>query len=498
MLQTTVFWAACLAFYALFLRYETYFQLNRVYLLGTFCFGLCLPLLTAPIVSNIVPPQEMVVYIKPALLGAKATGTQIATAAWSYPRILWLLYSIGAGLASVRFAIGIVQILRLVWTGEKQIYEGYTIIYDEKVRAPFSFLKYVFLTTDFKNENQSNEQQNIENQLIIQHEIAHIKQKHSFDVLLLALVGIFFWWNPCLYFYRYALRNTHEYLADEAATASTSRKNYGKLLIEYALRLQTKAAFSTAISNSFFHSQLQQRIFMLTKPQSANLALSKYALLFPLFCGIFFAFNTAVFGQTQNQTKNLTPTHFVDMEQFLKVKTIKNLNTLLGLLQTAEIQSFEMTRVKPDGDPVTYANLTGEMERPTEKLIAETTLNDKIYFDKVIIKEDGNMRTVAAVFKVVKMEGVSQKVDAQKMINAHQNKDICAILGLPETVEIQRFELTYHKPDHDPMTTTSPYADGVRHLLVKAKAGDTYYFDQVVIKDGETMRYFSAVCKIVE
>jgi beta-lactamase regulating signal transducer with metallopeptidase domain len=491
MIQMTAFWAICLAFYWFLLRQETYFQLNRAYLLGTLLLGLYLLLPHAPVVSNVLPPQDMVAYLKPTMKTAAAATTEINTLFWTYPRVLWLLYGLGCMLAFLRLVVGLRYILRLANSSKKVAYGDYTLVYSEKISAPFSFLKYVFIHTNFENEIQT-----IENKLIIQHEIAHIKQKHTFDILLIELVGIFFWWHPLFYFYKNLLRNTHEYLADAAATADTSRKNYGKILVKYALRLQTEAAqtnlYAPPIAHSFFHSQLQQRIFMLTKPSSATVALGKYTLLFPLFCGLFFSFTTAIFAQERSKAM------YLPAQSFLKIKTMPNVGTLLGLHPSAELQSFMITLVKPQADPIVYENLGPQLEDKSLFLMQQAAVGDTYYFDNVIVKEGNETRKIAAKFTVVAIEGITQKVDARKFRSAHNNQDILTILGLSSDIQIESFELTYHKIDHDPMTSYSTNAEAITRLCQKAAAGDTYYFDQMVVKDGETVRYMSAICKIVE
>ena len=68
---------------------------------------------------------------------------------------------------------------------------------------------------------------------IIQHELAHIRQKHSLDIIFLEIVTLLFWINPIGYFYKKSIRKVHEYLADKATLAYQNNKRaYSNLILK--------------------------------------------------------------------------------------------------------------------------------------------------------------------------------------------------------------------------------------------------------------------------
>jgi len=97
---------------------------------------------------------------------------------------------------------------------------------------------------------------------ITRHELVHIKEHHSIDVILLEVLTILFWCTPLIYLYRRSIRNVHEYLADEKVLQKTTKKQYGQLLLQ-----QFQQGKSIAMANNFIHSQLKKRIQMMTKNQ---------------------------------------------------------------------------------------------------------------------------------------------------------------------------------------------------------------------------------------
>ena len=95
-----------------------------------------------------------------------------------------------------------------------------------------------------------------------------------------------------------------------------------------------------------------------------------------------------------------------------------------------------------------------------------------------------------------------ERVSAQKFIAIQSTKDLARLLDLPDSVEIQRFEMTYHKKDTDPTTflNETPELDAnTKRMAQWAVPNDTYYFDNMYVKTGETVtRIGGRVCRIVE
>ena len=60
-INSTVIWSVSLLFYFFFLRRETFFHWNRVYLNGTFILGLMMPLFSFGATSEVNPYNATVV-----------------------------------------------------------------------------------------------------------------------------------------------------------------------------------------------------------------------------------------------------------------------------------------------------------------------------------------------------------------------------------------------------------------------------------------------------
>ena len=112
---------------------------------------------------------------------------------------------------------------------------------------------------------------------VIQHEMAHARQFHSADILLLECVKILQWFNPFIYILQRLLKETHEYLADEAVLEQNSDSaGYRLLLLSQVFGIQP------GISNYFNHSLIKKRFTMMSKEKSPIIRQVRYLLVLPV------------------------------------------------------------------------------------------------------------------------------------------------------------------------------------------------------------------------
>lgn len=241
-------------FYVLLLRKETFFQLNRLYLVSAALLSFMIPVIQANWVQNLFITQQVkyTLYSSPVLVyNFKPTEESPV----SIGEVLLILY-----LAGIVFLSG-----RLIW----QLFKLKKVISQPVSAVSYSFFKKVKLNADGE-----------ENAAIATHEDVHARQWHSADVLLVELVMIVNWFNPVVYFYRRAIKHIHEFIADRhAVKAGTDKADYAMLLLSQTFHTPTND-----LVNSFFNkSLLKERIIMLQKNNSHRMALIKYGLSAPLF-----------------------------------------------------------------------------------------------------------------------------------------------------------------------------------------------------------------------
>jgi TonB family protein len=262
-------------FYVLMLKMETFFQLNRIYLIMAALLSFFIPVIQSNWVKNlfITKTVQYSIYSSPVMVYRfkPAQPTHI-----SVEQIVLAVYLIGSVFLLARF----------VW----QLLKLKKLIADPQSEFAWSFFRKIKLGHDVKNRNT-----------IAAHEHVHALQLHSMDVLLMEIVLIFSWFNPVVYFYRIAIKHIHEFIADShALKMGTDKAEYALILLS-----QTFNAPVNHLVNPFFnHSLLKQRIMMLQKKRSNYAALMKYCLSAPLFI-IMLIFSSA----TVNTAKTL---HFIN------------------------------------------------------------------------------------------------------------------------------------------------------------------------------------------
>jgi hypothetical protein len=193
--------------------------------------------------------------------------------------ICLLLYSVVSLFFILKIVWGLRYIKRLIKNATKSKENGITLIEVKDSKMAFSFFNLLFIDPAMSQRNT-----------IVKHEMVHINQIHSLDILLFELIKISSWFNPITYFIKDDIKLIHEYLADE----ETTQKDIAKY--EYALFLiqNSYGNQEVILTNQFFNSSiLKNRISMLNQKKSAKWARLKLLFIIPLVGSMLFLSTTA-------------------------------------------------------------------------------------------------------------------------------------------------------------------------------------------------------------
>ena len=159
----------------------------------------------------------------------------------------------------------------------------------EKI-VPYTFLHYIFV-------NKKTYQSNTVKEQILTHELAHVQQKHSLDVLFIEVLQNLFWFNPIFRYYKKAIQLNHEFLADDAVLKSHQN------ITEYQYVLLNTIAQNNNIylASNLNYSLTKKRLLMMTTPSSKTKILLKKLLVLPLTAGFIFAFAQRVEAQEKKK-----------------------------------------------------------------------------------------------------------------------------------------------------------------------------------------------------
>lgn len=279
--------------YYLVLEREKIYRFNRIYLLFSIVFSSIIPLITIKIrttVSLISP----IVYQSANSIQGTVTQQTFPSVNENITRVnfLLLMYLCVTLYLFIRFIVNVIVLFIKIKNSDSVPYQDAKIVLTRDNHAPHSFLKYVFI---FKEDYFKG---NIEKE-IFNHELAHVRQRHSLDILFIELITLFAWINPIIFLYRRAIQLNHEFLADEFVVNSvTSPHDYQLLLLDKA-----KQPSVLVLSSSFNYFQTKKRIIMMTKKTSFRTAILTQIAIIPIIFIIGFLFSTRLIAQDPNTGK---------------------------------------------------------------------------------------------------------------------------------------------------------------------------------------------------
>lgn len=312
-IQIVLFQTLFLLVYDLFLRRETFFNYNRIYLLLTSVFSMVLPFVKLPELRK-VTTQETVIRLPEVFIGEASNidtnpylVEQINEAAITNSQLpIWqIVLYIGVVLAALVFIVKIAKLYFIKSNNPKRWKGNILIVNLLKSSAAFSFFNTVFLGDKIPSSERNT---------IYEHELVHVKEKHSLDLLFFEVLRILFWFSPLVYMYQSRVKELHEFIADAKAVKHQGKSSYYQSLLHQILDTN-----SLSFTNTFFKKSLiKKRIIMLQKSKSSQKSLFKYALLLPVIFAMLVYTSTEVKAQEKSDAKTEMNQELSD-EELLKI-----------------------------------------------------------------------------------------------------------------------------------------------------------------------------------
>ena len=363
--------AACLAvfylFYKLLMSRDTFHRFNRFALLGLLVLSSLLPLVEASVNSPAAVQETMLTLEQLLLLAdiqpegeSMAAATPSATVLWL--RAALLVYLTGIVFFIVRNLCSLARLGRLIRQGKREALDSYLpdrkeknvrlVVHDHDI-APFSWMHWIVIARKDLEENGRE---------ILIHELAHIRNRHSWDLLLADLCIFVQWFNPAAWLLKQELQNIHEYEADETVLREgVNARNYQMLLIKKAVGTRLYS-----MANSFNHSSLKKRITMMLKKKSNPWARLKYLYVLPLA-----AIAVAAFARPEISS---------ELDEISAVKV----NDLTAIMKTEEVKS-------PEKHPAKEIKVQGQvLEKSTNAPVVGASVIIKGTTSGTITDLDGN------------------------------------------------------------------------------------------------------------
>lgn len=221
LIKSSLSLCALLVAYYLFLEKEKMHQFNRFYLLFSLLFSFTIPFITIEIIQEISHQETTSNFIP---MG-EITSMPIIEDPTNYWLIAaWSLYGIITFILLFRFVLNIWKLNARTKTNPTIDYKNAKLVLVKEKTLPYTFLNHIFINeTDYHDRK-------IEDELYT-HELIHVKQKHTLDILFIEIVKVIFWFNPLFIFYKKAIQLNHEFLADEKVVKSHNNVSFYQNLL---------------------------------------------------------------------------------------------------------------------------------------------------------------------------------------------------------------------------------------------------------------------------
>jgi len=264
-LKSVAISAVLFGYYWLFLRNRVFHRWNRGFLLATVVLAMVMPLVPLPgfFAWTVEAPgwRGVLHAVAPGRWvedSGRGGGAVAFTAGLDWSEWIYWGYGLVVCWLGFVFLRELAFIARLYRRYARERRGDVLFLLTREPGTPFSFLKTIFWNIEIDPES-------IEGRQMLRHELVHVRQRHTLDLLLLRPLMIVFWFNPFFSFIYRELRTLHEFEADRFAVGEGDGLAYAELLVQQTLENRQPGLF-----HSFFSSSIKRRITMITQLSLVN------------------------------------------------------------------------------------------------------------------------------------------------------------------------------------------------------------------------------------
>ena len=286
LLKSVILSGIFFGYYTLFLKNTIYHAYNRFYLLASMALSLAIPFFKLSMFSvteeQAAGAKQLLIYL-----------TQLPASPVQEEYIAWeiIVIAVISSLFVSYLVYSVLRIFRLKAMNSKTLMGEFTFIETDLDEAPFSFFSNLFWKKSISIEDECGRK-------ILQHELSHIREKHSWDRLFSQLICSVFWMNPFNWIIQKELQNIHEFIADRDAVGTGEVDAFAKMLLKtyYGNHFLNP-------SHSFYYSSIKRRIIMLTTSNIPKYAYLRKVAVLPMLAFIMALFSIQLSAQETKENK---------------------------------------------------------------------------------------------------------------------------------------------------------------------------------------------------
>ena len=370
------------------LRNKLFHQWNRFYLLAAVLLSLIAPIIQISIEHHSAEDNNKAIQLLQAIQGNDYLDEIIISSHQSLSIQQWMMMMY-AFISSVFFTgmiISFLKIFSIIQSHTAQWLQNIKFINTNLQGTPFSFFHFIFWNEKIDLQTQTGLQ-------IFQHELVHVKEKHTIDKLLMQLILVLFWCNPFFWLVRRELKMIHEFIADKKAVGQ-----HGTAALAAMILNSTYPSQFSSLTNQFFQTSIKRRLAMLTKIQNPKINYFSRILALPIIALTVLAFTL--------RTKNVSPSIKTNEGMDLKHQLVKNRQDTVPHLkgtvknnQVSVVLNNEKKTVLTSGEIIfnSIKNLTSPNSiviLNSERVDISSLKGKKIVFKKLTIYDKNNEEAI--------------------------------------------------------------------------------------------------------
>ena len=382
--------AFCLAafyiFYKFLLSRDTFHKMNRIAILTCMALSCLIPLVKYTVKESTIVNQPML-ELEDFLTVSVEQPAEVTEVNWM--AVLVLVYLLGTAYF----------LFRDIWSIGKLAYfihhcrvvgreDSCTILTHSKKLAPFSWMHYIIISESDLNEN---------GEVFLEHEKAHIRNGHSWDLLVAEAFSILQWFNPASWLLKTELQNIHEYEADDSVLKKgIDAKTYQLLLIKKAVGTRLYS-----MANNFNHSSLKKRITMMLQKKSNTWARAKLLFVLPVTVIAVAAFAHPEVASLSSELSGITSEDLSStVDKVREIAPIEQVKGTKTLKEDKDTIIFEVVDEMPE-----FPGGTGEMMKYISKSVKypEDAFKNNVQgrvMVRFIVTKDGSIKNPEVVRSV--------------------------------------------------------------------------------------------------
>lgn len=270
-------------FHLLFFSMDSFYIRNRLSLLLVLLLPVFLPLLNVvshPADTGFSQTSVAIYSIMNSENMVDETLSERISSVNANNLLVWIYLS-GLIIFIIRDVISITGTINIIRKGRVHQKAFPKIVISGADHPAFSFFPYVVIPEKVFESSKYED--------ILGHETVHVRQGHTFDLLLCELFIAFQWFNPFVWLIKRSIILNHEYQADNSSIKSLdNKKKYQYTLLNIPANVRT-----IPLAHNF-SGLIKKRLVMINKKPTGNIAAMKTILALPVVAILllFFSFRT--------------------------------------------------------------------------------------------------------------------------------------------------------------------------------------------------------------